>query len=525
MATGDLARTALAWLGTYALHSTLFLAATWALCAWRPPRSLRLRERLWKLALIGGIASSSLQVSFRMRPLFGGLVWEAVETRVASTHEETAGETGATATEALHPAVRAPAAPPSARPPAPPPPEELDPRPSPSVTGLASARRPQPSSGTLAPPLLRSGTTAPAGTGASPDRVRKTWELPREWLARIPLLVVGGWWALGCLGLLGLVGSWAVVRRALLGRRPIHEGPLPAMLERLRAQAGIRARVRLSLSTRLSAPISLGIFRPEICVPPAVLELSPAQQEALLAHELAHASRADPAWFGLFFLIEKLLFIQPLNRVARRQLLELAEVACDDLAVRWTGARLALASCLTEVAQWILGNRERRLALPGLAGSRSRLGRRIERLLDDRRSPGIDPRSRWWPAVAASSLGFFVLAVPGVSAAKPAPAAEPLTRLPPSGPPELRAPALSAPPERDFGSEQRILSVELGLLDAEVTELRSEIARSVFAERFAGALAAIEERMSELRSQHDRAQALIERLQALSTTSSTPDSR
>ena len=148
-----------------------------------------------------------------------------------------------------------------------------------------------------------------------------------------------------------------------------------------------------------------------MCVPSAVLTaLTRSQQEALLAHELAHLVRRDPAWFGLGYLIETLLFFQPLNRLARRQLAELAELACDDWAVRWTGARVALASCLAEVAGWVIGERPLRLAPPGLAGQPSRLRHRVEPFVDDRRSPAGDPPTPWWPPVSVAALALVALA-------------------------------------------------------------------------------------------------------------------
>ena len=53
--TSEPVRIALAWLGTYAVHSTLLLGGVWGLCLLRPPRAPRSRERLWKLAMVGGI--------------------------------------------------------------------------------------------------------------------------------------------------------------------------------------------------------------------------------------------------------------------------------------------------------------------------------------------------------------------------------------------------------------------------------------------------------------------------------------
>src|SRR5262245_32944778 len=79
MTTNDAVRGLLSWLATYGLHSTLFLGGAWALCALRPLAS-RTRERIWKLALIGGLASATLQLASGARPILGRIDWRPVET-------------------------------------------------------------------------------------------------------------------------------------------------------------------------------------------------------------------------------------------------------------------------------------------------------------------------------------------------------------------------------------------------------------------------------------------------------------
>src|SRR5262249_18791017 len=127
-------------------------------------------------------------------------------------------------------------------------------------------------------------------------------------------LVLGLWIGCGLLGFAGLLFSWSSLRRRMLGRTRLRDGELVELLERVRQRAGVRQRVRLSVSERIAAPFSTGLLWPEVCVPKAVLTLTHAQQEALLAHELAHVVRRDPAWFGLGYLIERFFFFQPLNR-------------------------------------------------------------------------------------------------------------------------------------------------------------------------------------------------------------------
>ena len=57
----------LAWLLTYLVHSTILLGATW-LVTRRLVRSDRLRERLWKVAALGGLLTAALQVTTGWQP-------------------------------------------------------------------------------------------------------------------------------------------------------------------------------------------------------------------------------------------------------------------------------------------------------------------------------------------------------------------------------------------------------------------------------------------------------------------------
>ena len=181
------------------------------------------------------------------------------------------------------------------------------------------------------------------------------------------------------------------------------------MLARL--AAGTLPRVRLSASTRVDVPIAVGVLRPEIVVPErALYQLEPAELESMLAHELAHLVRRDPAWRLITGFMQRVLFLQPLNRVAAAHLESASEVLCDDWAVERTDRPLALARCLTEVAGWVaspLG-----ASVPAMARRGSGLGRRVRRLVaaDDDPSP-LAVAIAGGP-VAAGALTLVVFAAP-----------------------------------------------------------------------------------------------------------------
>ena len=556
MSTGEAVPLALSWLATYWLHSTLFLGGAWLLCRLRPPRLARDRERVWKLALVGGVLSATLQLGIGARPLLGGFelrsgspvgATEAPEEPVPliaeDTKSESAPRSAAPETADLAPV---PVRKPIRRERASAPREARGERPAPEPAGRASGPAPtlahadslprshsQPAPANEAPELARvpalerpdskERTLASTGLAATSRALQEGWRG----------LVLALWSGIGFLGVAGLMASWTCLRRRMLGRERLRDGALLQRFEHLCARAGVRRRVLLTVSARIRSPFSTGWLRPEVCLPSAVLtDLSPAQQDALLAHELGHLVRRDPLWFGLGSLIERLFFFQPLNRVARLHLSELAEEACDDWAVRWTGARLALASCLAEVAGWVVGEQRRLLAPPALAGYRSRLGQRVERLLDDRRSPSGEPPAPWWPPLAAGALAVVTLAVPGVSAVRapapsdgadePAPIDRPsgeLTPLATAASPEPAAAPASSPAAAssaelplELSIQRSVLASDLTLLELELAALHAELEARALRERFEGELAQIDARMAGLREQHRRQRALLERL-------------
>src|SRR5205814_9230138 len=115
-------------------------------------------------------------------------------------------------------------------------------------------------------------------------------------------------------------------------------------------------------------------------------------------------ARRDSLWLAGASRNGSCLSVQPLNRVARRELERTAEYLSDGWAMRKAGSAVSLAKCLATVAEWIQASP---LGVPvaGLAERRSLLVARIARLLDGRP-----------PQRPASRRGWAVLATPGVAA-------------------------------------------------------------------------------------------------------------
>jgi HEAT repeat protein/beta-lactamase regulating signal transducer with metallopeptidase domain len=359
------------WLLTYLLHSTLLLGAVWLLGR-RLVQSAALRDLLWKAALVGGFATATLQIGLGYEPLGGGMRLDGSATRRLGS----SGETSAAAWGGLLGEPSAVSRPPSAE--------------SPSRRAAEPPSRP-----------LASLAAGLAAESPSPRAV--------DWLS----LVVGAWATTA----LAFCGLYLIQRRRAMKRigprRQVSDVALLDILDSLRRAGNVRRVIRLTATPGLSSPVALG--RDEIALPEAALtDLDRDQQRSLLAHELAHLERRDPAWLALACLTERAFFLQPLNLLARVKLQEAAELLCDDWAVHRTGSGVSLAACLVKVAEWV-DTSPRAIPLAGMAERRSQLVTRIHRLIEGRIMPAA-PRSLWFVTGATLLVALTALAAPSITA-------------------------------------------------------------------------------------------------------------
>ena len=462
----------LCWLLTYLVHSTLLVALIALVTRCLPKAAMGAREALWKLALIGGLGSASIQLACSSEPWCGSLP-------LAEAPTET------------------------------PPAADL-----PSVLAQPSLEEISSSEAALVP--FEGLDTLQAEAAAAPAAVEERSALT-AWLARARaadwrLLVLGAWFGGALLGLVALLRAWRRLQRTLRWRTPLVSGPLREQLDELCAEVGHRGRIRLSCASEITEPVAFGALRPEICVPlRAIARLSPAQQRSMLAHELAHVLRCDPSWLLGTRVLEALLFVQPLNRLARRGLEDASEYLCDDFAAR-RGGGLALASCLAEIAGWLVPQREQRsLALAvGMARAPSRLSHRIERLLVEEQR---EERLAWLTPVGLSACSLLVFVAPGFrpgSAESTEPAEEPSPR-------GEAAPAGEASEPEPVTDALSALGAEIETLTGEIDALRAELASRGLTQRFAAQLSTLETRLSELSTRRARLHQVLGALAALTT--------
>ena len=354
----------LAWLLTYAIHSTILLGGAW-IVAQRMTLSPVARDVLWKVAIIGGVITSLAQ--------------QAISSPMARSIALDSNISAVTA----------------------PPVSQLSSR-QPIVRDDVPAAFRQLSVGKESDKALATpGASIISGEASAPAWWQRDWTVT----------VVASWAVIAGMLTLAYLARRLVLIGRLANRRVVAEGPLPAMLESLRRAARHRGAVRLSWVNTIASPVALGSS--EICLPEAALtDLEPEEQRSLLAHELAHLTRRDPVWLVLIAVIERVFFFQPLNHVARASLQRNAEFLCDDFAATQTGSGLPLAHCLARVAEWMEATP---LGVPvaGMAEQRSLLVTRIARLIERRSTP--PHASRFVLALGAvGALAVMTAAAPAV---------------------------------------------------------------------------------------------------------------
>jgi beta-lactamase regulating signal transducer with metallopeptidase domain/peroxiredoxin len=260
--------------------------------------------------------------------------------------------------------------------------------------------------------------TAPLPPSARPLRARLLDALH----AAVPWLALA--WACGVAVLsIWNLGGWVAIQR--LKRRST--GPVDReireMAERLRRRLGMNRVVRLASSARAATPMVIGALKPMILLPASVLcELSAAQIESILAHELAHVRRHDYLVNLIQSVAETLMFYHPAVRWIGRRIRIERENSCDDIAVSLTRDRVTYVSALSLVAA----------RAPGLAPAAAGgvLVNRARRILGVPESTDVAGAPRWLSGALALAI---VLALAGVlrthePAAHGAPAKPPQTQ-------------------------------------------------------------------------------------------------
>jgi beta-lactamase regulating signal transducer with metallopeptidase domain len=213
------------------------------------------------------------------------------------------------------------------------------------------------------------------------------------WLAGVLLLAVravGGWWQLEHL------------RRRAAALVPTE---VEGSFQRISQQLRMGRKVALRLSDELISPMAMGVWRATVILPvSAVMQLQPAQLEAVLAHELAHIRRWDYLCNLMQTTVECLLFFHPAVWWVSRQTRDLREVCCDEVAARSCDDPVVYAEALLQLEE----QRTERLQLAmALEGHRGTLLMRMRQILGE----GMTMERKTTSGTRVAIVGAVVLAL------------------------------------------------------------------------------------------------------------------
>lgn len=153
----------------------------------------------------------------------------------------------------------------------------------------------------------------------------------------------------------------------------------------LKEKLNLDSKVELLISLKARVPMVIGVIKPLVLLPAAsVAQLSPAQLETILLHELAHIKRNDYLINILQTIVETILFFNPfvwlISAIIRRE----REHCCDDLVLVHTREPLNYATALAALAAYP-GNASGLLV--AASGQSYPLFHRIKRILEMKKNP------------------------------------------------------------------------------------------------------------------------------------------
>ncbi len=275
-------------------------------------------------------------------------------------------------------------------------------KPKPAPEHVIRVRTNLPVDGTSAAPLPASAGEVTLSSVASEPRAIEAVVSPQ------PVWWPAWLWLAGGAALIGRKLIWRGVFAWWWRSRQGLAGPeLGAHVAEVARRLSVSGRVRVIASPALVCPIAFGVLRPTVGLPADFAAANGTRErEAMLAHELAHLSARDPLWLGLADLVAAVLWWHPLVWWARRQLRAACETAADEASVLVEDGPAVLANCLVTLAAQL--PRRRAFGLLGMAGFRSDLGRRVERLLA-LRNHGLQPTAHGRLVLAA--IGGTTIAV------------------------------------------------------------------------------------------------------------------
>jgi beta-lactamase regulating signal transducer with metallopeptidase domain len=245
--------------------------------------------------------------------------------------------------------------------------------------------RPAPKA-TIDRPAAQSANKADGASVAHPARTGPA-PRPLPWAAYAAIVYIAGVVPFAVRLLAGLLTT----RRLLRGARPI--------------DLGVNADVEES--DRVRVPVTVGLKRMHVLLPVEWREWPAEKMKVVLAHELAHARRCDPA-INLLAAVNKCIFwFHPLAWWMERRLAVLAEHVADDAGLAVAANAESYARVVLEIASRMEGQGTR-LIWNASAMNGQLVAHRIRRVMDSRTKPGAGRLGHLSRAALFSSAALLI---------------------------------------------------------------------------------------------------------------------
>ncbi len=153
-----------------------------------------------------------------------------------------------------------------------------------------------------------------------------------------------------------------------------------AKMKNLLSKIPVKRKVKLLESSLVNVPMVIGYLKPVLLMPVgAINNLSTAEVEAILAHELAHVVRNDYLINIFFSFIEVLFYYHPAVWIISAHIRSERENCADDIAIKLCGNSLTYARALVSLEE--MNPNIPIFAMP-FSGPKNQLLQRIQRILN-----------------------------------------------------------------------------------------------------------------------------------------------
>jgi TonB family protein len=213
--------------------------------------------------------------------------------------------------------------------------------------------------------------------------------------------------ALWILGSAGLTIRWWRRRRRFLrviqASGGLTHGREVEALQQIHSALSIRRVTRLVLSTEVLEPGVWGVRHPVIVLPQNLADqLSDAELETVLLHELVHVIRRDNLVSRLQVVLCSLFWFYPITWIINRKLLAEREQACDEEVLSLGHSSDCYAASLWKVFQFYLGQDVAGVSL----ATGSNLKGRIEKIMNSKLQMKL---TEWQRVLVAGSAACMIL--------------------------------------------------------------------------------------------------------------------